>query len=468
MAGNGDRDIVAGTGRCPARHRAMGHAGSRPVGSPPSQQANAASRAQVCMRLESQLAAIDRGGNLDPATAEQIKRYEDAAGKQQAELDRLGQQSRAWAAMAADFSRSSADSRRNAAHSTTRSSRCAGSLDRYLTEIQRLQGNSGEREGQRRGILVALGQNDCGPQYRQYATSGPGGFFENLFGGNLGNAGAPADLSLGRNLPHIVRAKLRRLLLPDFLLHGAGQVRRRRAALSAPLPGRRGDALHPSQPRRRRFARGVDRAADHIRSCRTRSATESNSMPPAAAGHRASPGPRRCAKATTRRSNAATSSSPKSVRGNCRSRASTPRASRSASIRMPAARLPPPRGMQMRMQAQRQRRRERCSAAARRCRKIRPAAGEQKAEEDPSKRKVRAVGPSFYPVDEDTRDAVCCCITGIASRRCARSCRAYATGRTKRSLCDRSSTQSPKWRRHRDQSFPVACNARGTGGPGGR
>ena len=56
-------------------------------------------------------------------------------------------------------------------------------LDRYLTEIQRLQGNSGEREGQRRGILVALGQNDCGPQYRQYANSGPGGFFENLFGG---------------------------------------------------------------------------------------------------------------------------------------------------------------------------------------------------------------------------------------------------------------------------------------------
>jgi hypothetical protein len=30
---------------------------------------------------------------------------------------------------------------------------------------------------------VALGQNDCGPQYRQYANSGPGGFFENLFGG---------------------------------------------------------------------------------------------------------------------------------------------------------------------------------------------------------------------------------------------------------------------------------------------
>jgi hypothetical protein len=56
-------------------------------------------------------------------------------------------------------------------------------LDRFLSEIQRLQGNSGEREGQRRGVLVALGQSDCGPQYRQYANGGPGGFLESLFGG---------------------------------------------------------------------------------------------------------------------------------------------------------------------------------------------------------------------------------------------------------------------------------------------
>src|SRR5215831_19073621 len=42
----------------------------------------------VCVRLEGQLASITRGGG-DPARAEQIKRYEDAAGKQQADLDRL-------------------------------------------------------------------------------------------------------------------------------------------------------------------------------------------------------------------------------------------------------------------------------------------------------------------------------------------------------------------------------------------
>jgi hypothetical protein len=57
-------------------------------------------------------------------------------------------------------------------------------LNYYQTEIQRLQGNSGEREGERRGVLISLSQNDCGPQYRQFANASPGGFFETLFGIN--------------------------------------------------------------------------------------------------------------------------------------------------------------------------------------------------------------------------------------------------------------------------------------------
>jgi hypothetical protein len=58
-------------------------------------------------------------------------------------------------------------------------------LDRILADLQRLQGNSADREGERRTILASLAQNDCGPQYRQYANrgGGGGGFFENLFGG---------------------------------------------------------------------------------------------------------------------------------------------------------------------------------------------------------------------------------------------------------------------------------------------
>jgi len=51
-----------------------------------------------------------------------------------------------------------------------------------MGELQRVQGNSADREAQRRSILVALGQSDCGPQYRPYATAPGGGFFEQLFG----------------------------------------------------------------------------------------------------------------------------------------------------------------------------------------------------------------------------------------------------------------------------------------------
>jgi Protein of unknown function (DUF2865) len=165
---------------------------SFPFGAPPPPSAvppNAAppaalgGRNQVCLRLESQLAAIDRGTGIDPAKAEQIKRYEEAAAKQQAELDRLGQQSQRLGCQGAGFFALFSGQSPQCAPLNNQIQQMRANLDRSLTDIQRLQGNSGEREAQRRGILVALGQNDCGPQYRQYVTAGPGGFFDNLFGG---------------------------------------------------------------------------------------------------------------------------------------------------------------------------------------------------------------------------------------------------------------------------------------------
>ena len=151
---------------------------------------NPGGRSQTCLRLESQLATIDRGVAIDPARADQIKRYEDASAKQQAELDRLGQQSQRLGCQGGGFFALFSGQSPQCGPLNNQIQQMRANLDRSLTEIQRLQGNSGEREGQRRGILVALGQNDCGPQYRQYANSGPGGFFENLFGGG-GVAPAP-------------------------------------------------------------------------------------------------------------------------------------------------------------------------------------------------------------------------------------------------------------------------------------
>ncbi|TMK36409.1 MAG: DUF2865 domain-containing protein [Alphaproteobacteria bacterium] len=158
-----------------------------PAGAPPA----AGARSQACLRLESQLAMIDRG-TFEPAKAEQIKRLEDASAKQQAELDRLGQQAQKQGCQGGGFFALFSGQSPQCAPLNNQIQQMRANLDRSLMDIQRLQGNSGEREGQRRGILTALGQNDCGPQYRQYANAGPGGFFEQLFGGGPSVApGAP-------------------------------------------------------------------------------------------------------------------------------------------------------------------------------------------------------------------------------------------------------------------------------------
>jgi hypothetical protein len=57
-------------------------------------------------------------------------------------------------------------------------------------DLQRLRGGTLDRGEQRRGILVALGENNCGPQYRQ-AARGPGGFFEQVFGNTTSTPNDP-------------------------------------------------------------------------------------------------------------------------------------------------------------------------------------------------------------------------------------------------------------------------------------
>jgi hypothetical protein len=58
-------------------------------------------------------------------------------------------------------------------------------LDQITGSLERLRGGGGaDRDNQRRSVLSALAQNNCGPQYANMATPGPGGFLNNLFGGN--------------------------------------------------------------------------------------------------------------------------------------------------------------------------------------------------------------------------------------------------------------------------------------------
>jgi hypothetical protein len=139
-----------------------------------------AARNPACLRLEAQLASVDRGG-FDPARADQIKRYEDAAAKQQSELDRVLAQSRRLGCSGGGFFSLFGGQPPQCSSLNTQIQRMRGNLDDILGELQRLQGNSADREGQRRSILIALGQNDCGPQYRQFANRSRD-LFETLFG----------------------------------------------------------------------------------------------------------------------------------------------------------------------------------------------------------------------------------------------------------------------------------------------
>jgi hypothetical protein len=70
-------------------------------------------------------------------------------------------------------------------------------LDQITTNLERLRSGGlggNDRENQRHSVLLALAQNNCGPQYAsalQQQQGGPGNFLNNLFGNNNNSPGAP-------------------------------------------------------------------------------------------------------------------------------------------------------------------------------------------------------------------------------------------------------------------------------------
>ena len=135
-----------------------------------------------CARLEAQLGAIDRGG-ADPARGEQIRRYEEASTRQQSELDRMVEQSRRQGCESTGFFLFGGGnaSSQQCVDLNRQISRMRGNLDRINVDLQRLRGNDQDRGEQRRSVMVALAQNNCGAQYRNAARQ-QGGFFDQLLG----------------------------------------------------------------------------------------------------------------------------------------------------------------------------------------------------------------------------------------------------------------------------------------------
>jgi hypothetical protein len=167
-----------------------------PTAPPPPQEGAAVN--PMCPRLEAQLASIDRGGGGDPARDDQIRRYQDAAAKQQGELDRVTAQAKRMGCDSSGFFSLFSGQSAQCGPVNNQIQQMRGNLDQITISLERLRGGGpggggSDRDNQRRSVLLALAQNNCGSQYAN-AARGSGNFLDNLFGNNNPNPSvAPAD-----------------------------------------------------------------------------------------------------------------------------------------------------------------------------------------------------------------------------------------------------------------------------------
>src|SRR5271168_2099234 len=126
--------------------------------SPPPPPQGAATN-PMCPRLEAQLASIDRGGGADPAKDEQIRRYQEAAAKQQSELDRVTSQAKRMGCDSSGFFSLFNNQSAQCGPVNTQIQQMRGNLDQITTSLERLRGGgfgNPDRDNQRRSVLMAL------------------------------------------------------------------------------------------------------------------------------------------------------------------------------------------------------------------------------------------------------------------------------------------------------------------------
>jgi hypothetical protein len=142
----------------------------------------------VCQRLEGQLASINGGPGGDPR-AEQIRRYEDASNRQQAELDRLTMQARRQGCEGSGFFSLFSGQPPQCGQINNQIQQMRGNLDQIMRNLEQVRAQGGSaQENQRRSVILALAQNNCGQQYVTMARGmqpqqPQGGFLGGLFGG---------------------------------------------------------------------------------------------------------------------------------------------------------------------------------------------------------------------------------------------------------------------------------------------
>ncbi len=138
----------------------------------------------TCQRLEAQLTSLDRGNN-DPTRADRIKRAEDAVNRQQFQVDQLVAQGRRAGCENSGFFSIFSNPPPQCGALNRQIGQQRNTLEQLQNNLEQVQGGTAQRAGQRQTLLIALGDNGCGSQYRNAAIQGQqGGFFDRLFGGN--------------------------------------------------------------------------------------------------------------------------------------------------------------------------------------------------------------------------------------------------------------------------------------------
>jgi len=142
----------------------------------------------TCVRLEGFLANLDRT-NGEAARAEQVRRFEEAAQRQQQELDRVAAQAQRMGCTGSGFFLFGGGQPPQCDRLNNQMQSMRANLDRINVGQQQLEGNRVGSDIQRRQVLAQLAQNNCGPQYRVAAAPPPqGGIFGTLFGNNANNS----------------------------------------------------------------------------------------------------------------------------------------------------------------------------------------------------------------------------------------------------------------------------------------
>src|SRR5437762_5226423 len=122
---------------------------------PPQQGAQAN---PICIRLEGQLATIDRGaGTGDPAKDEQIRRYQEAQAKQQAELDRVTLQAKRMGCESSGFFSLFNGRSAQCGPVNNQIQQMRANLDQITTSLERLRSGGiggADRENQRRSVQI--------------------------------------------------------------------------------------------------------------------------------------------------------------------------------------------------------------------------------------------------------------------------------------------------------------------------